>query len=218
MEVTLKALTRSGIGKGFARRARAAGQVPAVLYGTTLESRSLTVPTREMQHALHTEAGANVLINLELEDGEKYLAMAREIHRHPIRGDLIHVDFVNVARDVAITAEVPIHLVGESAGVKEGGQIDQHLHELSVEALPGNVPTAIEIDITALGIGDSVRVADITPPNDVQFLTEADEVVVAIIETQIMEIEEEAPAEELEAPAEGEEAPDQAAPAETPAS
>lgn len=217
MEITLKAQPRSEKGKGPARRARASGQVPAVLYGSSLDPTPLLVDAKEMWHALHTEAGANVLITLQLDQATKYLTMAREIQKHPIKGTLLHVDFVNIARDVKINAEVPIHLTGESRGVKEGGQLDQHIHELKLEALPTDVPSAIEIDISDLGIGDTLRVSDITAPAGADIQNDPEEVVLAVIETLIMKVESDADEEaaaEAEAPAaeEGaEEAPPESA-------
>lgn len=202
MEVTLQADVRKELGKGPAHRARESGKVPAVLYGSSVRPVPLAVDAKEMSQALHTEAGANVLINLHV-DGERYLTIPREIQKHPIRGSLIHIDFVNVARDVEIEATVPVHLTGESHGVKEGGQIDQHLHEIRVEALPTKVPPAIEVDITELGIGESIKVSDLSAPDGVTLHNDPDEVVVAVTQATVMEVEaEEAIAEpEAEAPA-----------------
>jgi len=206
MEVTLKAKSRSDKGKGPARRARAAGKLPAVLYGASVEPTALMVDLKEMSQALHTEAGTNVLINLEV-DSNQYLTIPREIQRHPVRGTLLHVDFLSVARDVQIGATVPVLVIGESHGVKEGGQIDQHIHELKIEALPSDIPPSIEVDITELGIGESLKVSDMTVPPGVTVLNDPADVVVAVVEPQALELEEEAPAaEEGEVPVEGEEA------------
>lgn len=211
MEVTLKAKARSDKGKGPARRARAAGHLPAVLYGASVEPTALMVDLKEMSQALHTEAGANVLINLEL-GANQYLTVPREIQRHPVRGTLLHVDFLSVARDVKIGAEVPVLVIGESHGVKQGGQVDQHIHELKIEALPSEIPSSIEVDITELGIGQSIKVGEITPPQGVTVLNDPDDVVVGVIEPLALQVEEEVPAAvEGEVPAEGEAA---AAPAE----
>lgn len=201
MEISLEVRPRAGTGKGPARRARAAGLVPAVFYGPSVEPKALLVDARELGHALHTEAGANVLINLQI-DGNSRLTVPREIHRHPIKNTVLHLDFVNVARDVAISAHVPVHLTGESHGVKEGGQLDQHLHEVHVEALPAGIPPAIELDVTPLGIGESFTVADLPVPSGVEVLTSGEETVVAVTEATVMELKEEL--EEV-APPEGEE-------------
>jgi len=192
MEITLNADVRKESGKGPARRARMAGKVPAVLYGSAIDPVSLLVDAKEMTHALHTEAGSNVLINLQLlGSSDNFLTVAREIHKHPIKGNLIHVDFVNVARDAKIHAEVPVHLVGESHGVKEGGQIDHHLHDLRIEALPSNLPSAIEVDVEPLGIGDGIKVADLKLPEGVEALNDPDDLVVQVTEPTVMQVAEE---------------------------
>ncbi len=101
--------------------------------------------------------------------------MVREVQRHPVRGNLLHVDFVNTARDVKTHAEVPLQITGESRGVREGGVIEHHLWELRVEALPTDIPSSLEADISHLAIGDHLRVADVTPPAGVDIVSEPDE-------------------------------------------
>ena len=216
MEVKLSAEPREGAGKGVARKVRAQGRVPAVLYGPDLESRHLSVDARDLWHALHTDAGTNVLISLAL-DGESYLTMPREVQRDIVRGTLLHVDFLRIRRDVAIQVDVPIHLVGDSAGVKEGGVVEHHLWELRVECLPGQVPESIEADVSALAIGDSLHVFDLRTPQHITVLTPEDETIVSVVPPQVLKLEEEAPPEEEgveEAPeaAEGEAAGGEAAP------
>ncbi|HEX9824762.1 MAG TPA: 50S ribosomal protein L25 [Actinomycetota bacterium] len=214
MELKLKAEPRAEMGKGPARRARAAGRVPAVLYGPEMETLQLSVDARELWHALHTDAGTNVLIDLQL-DGEEYLSMPREVQRDILRGTLLHVDLVRIRRDVAIQVNVPIHPVGESAGVKEGGVLEHHLWELHIEVLPTNVPESIEIDISELQIGDSLRVESAIIPGGVTVLTPAEETILAVVPPPVLELPEEEVAEgEV---AEGEEAAEgegEAAPAE----
>lgn len=199
MEVTLEATPRTETGKGPARRARASGKVPAVLYGASVEATSLLVDAKQVGQALHTDAGSNVLINLVVGGNSRYLTIAREIQRHPIRGTILHVDFFNVKRDVKIHADVPVHVVGESHGIKEGGQLDHHLYELKVEALPTEIPTALEVDITALGIGDSLHVSDLRLPGGVEVLNPPDDLVLQVIEPIVMKVEEEIPEEAEEA-------------------
>lgn len=188
MEITLEVQPRTDRGKGPAGRARVAGLVPAVLYGSAVEPVSLYVDARQMSQALHTEAGTNVLLNIKL-DGKSHLTVPREIQRHPIRGSLIHVDFVNVARNVKIHAEVPVHLIGESRGVKEGGQLDHYIHSLSIEALPAEIPAAVEIDVSGLGIGESLTVADVKVPSGVEVLTPGDELLLAVHSETMLEVE-----------------------------
>jgi large subunit ribosomal protein L25 len=197
-EVKLQAESRDVVGKGAARKIRAAGKVPAVLYGPALEPLRLAVDAKELWHALHTDAGTNVLINLAV-DGETYLTMPREVQRDIVRGSLLHVDFLRIRRDVAIHVEVPIHLVGESAGVKEGGVIEHHLWELRVECLPSDVPESIEADVSRLGIGDSLHVSDLKPPPGCTVLTPTEETVVSVVPPPVLEVPEEVAPEEAEA-------------------
>ena len=122
MEQKLKAAPRSGGGKGEARKLRAAGKVPGVLYGHGMEAVPLVVDGRDLYHVLHTGAGSNVLVDLEI-DGQEHLVLAREIQRNNIRGQLLHVDFLAISRDQRITVDVPVRIVGDSVGVKAGGAV-----------------------------------------------------------------------------------------------
>ena len=158
------------------------------------------------------QAGMNVLVDLHV-DYDQFLAMPREIQRDHTRGQFIHVDFLQIARDEKITVEVPVHIVGESHGVKEGGVVEHHLWELEVECFPQDVPSAIEADITGLGIGDSLKVNDLKVPNKTTLLTPEEETIVSIVHPQVLVVEEEV-AEEVEGEAvegeaeEGAEAPE----------
>jgi large subunit ribosomal protein L25 len=209
-EYELKAEKRDQAGKGAARKIRATGRVPAVLYGPQLDPLRLTVDSRELWHALHTDAGTNVLISLAV-DGDTFLTMPREVQRDIVRGTLLHVDFLRIRRDVAIQVEVPIHLTGESVGVTEGGVIEHHLWELRIECLPANVPESMSADVTNLNIGDSLHVSDLRIPQHLTVLTPEDETIVSVVPPPVLEVPEEAvPEEELpegEVP-EGAEAPE----------
>jgi large subunit ribosomal protein L25 len=201
MEVTLRAAPRSSTGKGSARQARMAGRVPAILYGKGIDPTPLAVDAKQIGQALHTEAGANVLVNLEVEGGRRHLTMVREVQRHPVRGHLLHVDFVRTARDVKTHAEVPLQIVGESQGVRQGGVIEHHLWELRVEALPTDIPSHLEADLSHLGIGDHLRVADVTAPAGVDIMSDPEEIILSIVEPQAARGAE---GEGVEAVAEGE--------------
>ena len=195
-EVKLNAEPREGVGKGAARKARAAGKVPAVLYGPEIEPQRVAVDALELWHALHTDAGTNVLINLQV-DGDTFLTMPREVQRDIVRGTLLHVDFLRIRRDVAIQVDVPIHLVGESVGVKEGGVVEHHLWELRVEVLPTDVPESVEADISELAIGDSLHVPDVKVPGNVTVITPPEETVVSVVPPPVLVVE--PTPEELEA-------------------
>ena len=191
-------------------RLRAAGKIPGVIYGHGAEPLPISVDARQLFHVLHTEAGGNVLVDLQL-DGEHVLAMPREVQRDHIRGRLLHVDFLRVARDEKISVEVPIQLVGESHGVKEGGVIEHHLWTLQGECLPQDVPTTIEADISGLGINESLKVADLQAPDALTTLTSPEETIVSVVPPQVLKTPEE---EALEAAAEGEGEPTEAPPTE----
>jgi large subunit ribosomal protein L25 len=203
MERKLKAEKRDRTGKETAHKVRAAGRVPAVVYGRGMEPLHVSIDSRELFHLLHTDAGVNVLVDLRV-DGDHFLALPREVQRDLIKGRFIHVDFLRIARDEKITVEVPVHVVGESHGVKEGGVVEHHLWDLQVECLPTDVPTHIDADITKLGINESLKVSDLKAPEKCTILTSPDEVVVSVVPPQVLRVEE---AEEAAAEAvEGEEA------------
>jgi large subunit ribosomal protein L25 len=195
MERKLEAERRTGTGKGVAHKIRAAGRVPAVVYGHGAESVALSVDARELFHTLHTDAGMNVLVDLKV-DGETLLTMPREIQQDHLRGVFLHVDFLRIARDQKIAVEVPIQITGESAGVKAGGVVEHHLWNLHLEAFPQDVPASLEADITKLGIGDSLKVSDLKISDKLTVLTDADETVVSVVEPQVLRLEEEVEAVE----------------------
>jgi large subunit ribosomal protein L25 len=205
MERKLKAEPREADGKGAARRLRAEGKVPGVVYGHGMEPVAVAVDARDLFHILHTDAGANVLIDLEVRK-DNHLTLPREIQRDLIRGQFIHVDFLTIRRDEKITVDIPVEFTGESHGVKEGGVIEHHLWEVKVECLPTNVPERIEADISALGVGDGLKAGDLKIPKDVELVTDPEASIMAVVPPPILRLEEEeAAAAEAEA-VEGEEA------------
>jgi large subunit ribosomal protein L25 len=208
METKLQAEKRDETGKGVARRLRAGGRVPGVLYGQGVEPVALSVDAREMFHILHGAAGANALVDLVV-DGSEHLVLAREIQRDYIHNSLIHIDFLAVSRTQAITVNVPVVETGEAAGVKEGGVVEHHLREVAVECFPQDVPDQIEIDITELELGDMVHVSDLMAPKGVTILTNSEDAVLSIITPAVLRTEADlsVPGEEgIEVPAaEGEE-------------
>ena len=208
-EYKLTAQRRAESGKGPARRARATGRVPAVLYGHGMDPVHLSVAAREFGHALRTGAGSNVLIELTV-GRAKHLALPKEIQRHPVRGSFVHVDFLAVRRGETVQVRVPVHLVGEAPGVREGGIADQDLHQVTVEAEVTAVPTAIEADVSGLEIGDVLRVADLKAPEGATIIDDVEASVVSIVAPTV---EEEPEVEEAEEAAEGEAAEGEAAPA-----
>lgn len=211
MEVKLQAEKRDEKGKGPARRARVAGKVPGVVYGPGAEPTNVMVDSTDLLHVLQTDAGMNVLVDLKV-DGDEILTMPREVQRDIIKGTLLHVDFIRIDRSKPIQVNIPIHLTGESVGVKEGGVIEHHLWELAVEVLPLEVPESIEADITALNVNDSLHVSDLSVPEGVTILAETEETVVSVVPPPVIELPEPEEEEVLEGEeaelAEGEEAPE----------
>jgi large subunit ribosomal protein L25 len=202
MERKLKAEARAQSGKGAARKIRASGRVPAIVYGRGVDPLPVTIDGKELFHLLHTDAGMNVLVDMRV-NSDHFLAMPREIQRDHIRGQFLHVDFLRINRDEKIGVEVPVHLVGESHGVKEGGVVEHHLWNLHLECFPQDVPTSIEADISRLGINESLKVSDLEIPDKLTVLTSLDEVIVSVVPPQVLKLEEEVAAEaEAEAAAE----------------
>ncbi|MFM8237328.1 MAG: 50S ribosomal protein L25 [Actinomycetota bacterium] len=178
-DTMLTAERRDALGKGGAGRVRRDGRVPAVVYGLGGESIPVSVGARELSRLLAGPSGVNTLITLSL-DGTEELALARQIQRNPLKGSITHVDFIRVRADQTVEADVPLHLVGDAEGVSRGGVLEQSLHQLLVEARPSDVPTSIEIDVTALMIGDSVHVRDLAVPAGVTVLQDPDALVAVI--------------------------------------
>ena len=201
-EYKLAAENRSDAGKGAARRLRASGRVPAVLYGHGTKPQHLSVDARQFGQALRTDAGVNVLIELEI-GRNRHLALAKEIQRHPVKGDYIHVDFIQVRRGEKVHVQVSVRLVGEAPGVREGGIADQDLYQLNVEAEVTAVPEAVEADISGLNIGDVLRVGDLKAPGGAVILDDPEAPVVSVVAPTV---EAEPVAEEAEAAEGGEEA------------
>ena len=203
-EVSLVADPARPTGSAASRRLRGAGKVPAVLYGHGVVPQALAVDARALRAALTGEGGVNALISLDV-GGTNHLAMARQLQRDPLRGTLSHVDFVIVRRDEVVAADVPIRLVGEAQEVERNdGLVEQQLFTLAVNARPADIPVSIEVDVSGLEIGESIRVGDLELPAGVSTDVELDEpVVVAQASSVALEVEE-AEAGEAAATAEAE--------------
>ena len=196
-QVSLRAEQRDLVGTRPAKRLRGAGKVPAVLYGRGLDPLTLTVDRRDLYAALHTDAGANALINLEVEGTKKpYLTVAREIQRHPVRGEIAHLDFISISLDEKITAEVGIEFLGTPDAVKEEGALVETIrNSVMVEALPLDIPAHIQLDISGMALHDTLKVADLPAIDGVEYVDDPDASVVTVIIPRIVEPEEPEPAE-----------------------
>lgn len=196
-KASLKASRRDQGGKGAARKLRGTGRVPAVLYGHGDRTESLSVDAHDLDLLLHSIVPGSTLIGLDI-DGRSTDVLIREIQRHPYRPEVLHVDFLQVHGDEPLTLKVPVRLVGAPVGVtEEGGVLDQVLYELDVQCLPRHIPEAIDVDISGLNVGDSVRVHDVSVPN-VQILNDGDLPIASVLEARVHEV---APPEEAVAEA-----------------
>jgi large subunit ribosomal protein L25 len=201
-EEVLTAEPRAERGSRPAGRLRRAGRVPAVIYGLGGDTIPVTVPSREVTHIL--SHGANTLIRLRLA-GDDQLTLARQVQRHPTRGDLTHLDFIRVRTDVAVSAEVALHLIGEPEGVRNGGLLEQLVFGLPIEAMPQDIPGSIDVEVAHLDIGDQFRLDEITLPAGVTATIEPDALIAQVVAPRVAEVAEvaEGEGEEAEA-AEGE--------------
>jgi len=159
----LSANIREGVGKGVAKKLRTSGLIPAIFYGPRSQTISLVIDPRELTKTLQTEAGENVLIDLEIrndDQAERRVAMVKEIQIDPLQRTPLHVDLYEIAMDEMVTVEIPINLVGKSEGVKMGGILDLIRRSVQIQCLPGDIPKKIDVDVTSLKIGDSIHVQD----------------------------------------------------------
>ncbi|MBI2247051.1 MAG: 50S ribosomal protein L25 [Armatimonadetes bacterium] len=214
--VSLEAKRRDGTGTSKVRKLRLQGLVPAVVYGRGREPVPVAVDGKSLRASLHTHAGLNVLIDLSIADGSRSTetVMVREVQRGMFRREIIHVDFHTIDLTETLEAHVRLVFTGQAKGVvDDGGVLEIHLREVVVECLPAQIPESIEIDISALGVGDSLHASDIKMPAEVTMVTSAEEAIATVVMPK--EIEEVAPAAAAvpEAAAEAA-APEAAAPAE----
>lgn len=209
-EVTLLAESGRTTGSRSSGRLRGEGRIPAVVYGHGIDPLSVSIDRREFRAAVRTDAGWNAVINLEV-GSDKHLTIVKDIQRHPVRNEVVHVDFLVVNRNEAITVDTPIVLEGESDKVNAAnGTIDQQMFSLSVNTTPVNIPNEITIDVSGLDIGDSIRVGDLALPAGVTTDVDPEEAVAiaqvtrATIEAEQLEEEAAEAAEEAAAEGEGE--------------
>ena len=206
MEKVQLTAKRRETGKGMAHRLRTSGMVPGILYGKKVEPVSLAVSTRDLVNATKTKAGMNVIVDLSIEGGDSGLAFIRDFQADPFRRDFTHIDFQAISMDEHIEIEIPIELVGECKGVKEGGVVDQSRRTLHIRSLPDHIPEKIVVDIAELDIGDSVHADDLKLPEGVEFPHAMNYAILSIV-PPTKEEEVAAPAEGVEGEvAEGEEA------------
>jgi len=203
--IKLEVSERTILGSSESRRLRKQGVVPGVLYGRT-EPVAIAVGERELRAALTTSAGSHVVLDVSVGNGREHSAILKDYQRDKLRGTTTNIDLQEVRLDQPIQTAVTVTLVGEPAGAKEGGVLAQVSNEVNVEALPLEVPQHIEVDVSALHIGESLRLSEIEAPAGVTFLDDPEETVLASV-TQPTRVEEPEgeEGEAAEAAAEGEE-------------
>lgn len=199
---TITATAREERGKGAARRLRRDGRVPAVVYGRGEETRALSVDAHELEVLFSRISVENTVIDLAIAGGKgrkpkPVRALVREVQVHPYRRDIMHVDFYQLHAGEKVDVEVPIRLMGTAAGVKMGGVMQHSLHDLSIRCLPESIPESIEVDISALEIGDSIHVSELRIPEGIDVETDLERTVCAVIPPTVAPVEEPEP-EEIE--------------------
>lgn len=180
-QVSLHAESRPEHGKGPAGRLRKQGRVPGIIYGYQVEPTAVSVDSLELYHALHTEAGRNVLIRLEVE-GDTNLVIARDLQYHPIRQEVLHVDFLAVDRNAQISVEIPVHVINEDETADDNGVLNQILYTVPIAVKPLDVPNSFDLDVTDMAIGDVARVEDLASqlPEGAEFEIDLERTVVTI--------------------------------------
>jgi large subunit ribosomal protein L25 len=181
--VPLNAFPRTLSRRSGVKKLRSTGRIPAVIYGRQKQCQNLEVDAEEMENLIHHSASENLLVDLAVQDDArpKRLALVQEVQHHPLNGDVLHVDFHEVAEDEKVIVMVPVETVGEAAGVKTGGGVLEHvLFKLKVRALPKNLPEQITIDVTHLELGRAIHIGEVKAPDAVEILGDKNVPVVAV--------------------------------------
>jgi len=191
MEANLKATVRESIGSGESRRLRNDGLLPAVVYGLGMEPVSIAVSAREFTNALKTEAGSNVILNLEIVK-KKYTTLAREIQRHPYKNEFLHIDLIQIDLTQKVEANVQINFLGTPVGVKDEGGLVQTINStITVSTLPSSIPSSLDLDISELNVGENATVLDVKLPEGVELASEDDDSILVTITLPRAAVEEE---------------------------
>jgi len=178
MSTSVTAKSREAHKRSIKTALRKTGFVPAVVYGFKTESTPIAVNAKELEKTIRTE-GRNAILTLDVE-GKNVNAVLKEVQKDPVKGSLIHLDFLAVSMRQELEVDVPIVVTGTSVGVKEGGVLQQPIREIKVSAKPNDIPENIEVDITALGIGDTLSVGEIRDKGAYTILNEDEDVLVTV--------------------------------------
>lgn len=180
--LNLSVETRNGAGKGPSRRTRAAGSVPGIIYGEGQEPLAVTFDARRFQLDIVNKAGEHAIVQVDVKDNPSLSgpALLKAVQHHPVTGRVVHTDFFRIRLDKPVTTAVSLHFTGRAKGVVDGGVADIQMHEIEVECLPLDVPTAIDVDITPLGLGASFHVRDIAVSDKLTVVTDPDRTIISI--------------------------------------
>ena len=188
-KIELQVETRSETGKGVNRRLRSQGTIPAILYGGK-EEKMFTINFRDFIKLLNNPDGTNIIIDLKSKSF-KGMAVIKNIQRDPVKRDPLHVDFYEIAMDKPLRIPVTVHLTGAAPGVREGGMMEQNLWEIEIEALPGNLPSHIDVDVSNLSIGDSIHIKDLNVEDDLKIMADEEELIAHVAAPRLAEAAEE---------------------------
>jgi large subunit ribosomal protein L25 len=189
--IEIAAEPRDVIGKA-AHRLSAEGKLPAVLYGATTQPQPLSLDRHETEMLLKAHGSGATLVHVSIAGGKPINAVIKEVQHDPVKGTVQHLDLWAVRMNQTISAVVPIHFVGDAAGVKASGVLTHNFMELHIDAMPGDLPDAIEVDISSLEVGDSLTVADVVAPKGVAITSPAEEVLCSVTPPTVAPSEEEA--------------------------
>ena len=201
-KITLKAIERTDFGKGPSKQLRKEGMIPAIVYHQGEDGVKMAIDRTGLWHALHTSAGENAIIALDIKRGEggggtEKTVIVKEVQKDPINDSIIHVDFQEISLKEKIQVNVPVVLKGDAKGVtEEGGVLSQVEWELEVECLPTDIPESIDIHVEDLMIGDAIHIKDLRREGDFVFMAEPDQMIVTVTPPQEIEEEEEEGLEE----------------------
>lgn len=183
----LTASTRAGVGKGAARSLRREGRTPAVIYGHKREPQALAIETRELERLLDRFPIGGTVVELAL-DGRTYRTLIREVQRHPVKRLILHVDFQELVAGEKVVTKVPLRFHGTPEGVRVGGGVlEEHLHELTIEVDPANLPPQVDVDVSGLGVGKTLHVGDLTLPAGVTVMDDAEAPVATVLPPRVHE-------------------------------
>ncbi|REK69219.1 50S ribosomal protein L25/general stress protein Ctc [Paenibacillus paeoniae] len=197
MAIAIQAEQRTGVTKGDLRQLRMSGQIPGVVYGKKLQS-SAVISVSEKELASLLRSHPNAVLELSVPEGGTHSVMVADVQRDALSYKLLHVDFHQISMNENVRASVRIDATGDSSGVREGGILSVILHELEVQCLPGDIPDAIEVDVSGLGIGDSILVSDLSLPKGVEVKSDSQLVIVTVLAPQKELSEEEKDAQDVE--------------------